>query len=130
MHDCIHVEWVKARARAERWQEEVILLEEEMRRVLEFWQWKAGWWENQPSRRGTDLEMLTEGLLAYATEQAETERVRAQLWAEKWAPVRARAHEALKDHLDDVADEMGGLFQEIEVELDLEDDDLEEDIED
>jgi hypothetical protein len=28
--------------------------------------------------------------------------------------------------LDDVADEMGGLFQEIEVELDLEDDDLED----
>jgi hypothetical protein len=130
MHDCIRVEWVKAWARAERWREEVILLEEEMRRVLEFCQWKAGWWENQPSRRHTDLEMLTEGLPAYATEQAETERMRAQLWAEKWAPVQARAHEALKDYLDDVADEMGGFFQEIEVELDLEDDDLEEDTED
>ncbi|KAF8238242.1 hypothetical protein L208DRAFT_1497751 [Tricholoma matsutake] len=74
MHDCIHVEWVKAWARAEQWWEE-------------FCQWKARWWENQPSHRGTGLEMLTEGLLAYAMEQVETERVRAQLWAEKWAPV-------------------------------------------
>ncbi|KAF8223543.1 hypothetical protein L208DRAFT_1078317, partial [Tricholoma matsutake] len=44
MHDCICVEWVKAQVRAERWWEEVILLEEEMRRVLEFCQWKARWW--------------------------------------------------------------------------------------
>ncbi|KAF8224566.1 hypothetical protein L208DRAFT_1310555 [Tricholoma matsutake] len=64
MHDCIRVKWAKARARAEQWQEEVILLEEEMRRVLEFCQWKARWWEYQASDHHTDLEMLTEGLLA------------------------------------------------------------------
>jgi hypothetical protein len=126
MHGCIHMEWVKARARVEWWREEVMLLEEEMQRVLEFCQWKALWWEMQASRRHADLEMLTKGLHAYAMEQAETERMRMSLWANKWAPVQARASEALKDHLDDVADEIGSSFLEIEVELDQEDEDFEE----
>ncbi|KDQ53132.1 hypothetical protein JAAARDRAFT_137621, partial [Jaapia argillacea MUCL 33604] len=33
-----------ARARAERWKEEVVLLQEEMQRVLEFLKWKSEWW--------------------------------------------------------------------------------------
>jgi len=41
--DILRVEWVKSRARAARAHEEVLLLREEMRRVLEFLQWKANW---------------------------------------------------------------------------------------
>ncbi|KAJ7601666.1 hypothetical protein DFH06DRAFT_939375, partial [Mycena polygramma] len=47
LHRDIQVEWMRARARAERWREEVILVEEEMRRVLEFCRWKAQWWKDR-----------------------------------------------------------------------------------
>ncbi|KAJ7099018.1 hypothetical protein C8R44DRAFT_593419, partial [Mycena epipterygia] len=40
----LRVEWAKTRARAHRWTEEVDLLEEEMRRILVFLEWRAGWW--------------------------------------------------------------------------------------
>jgi hypothetical protein len=32
----LRVEWAKAKARAARWEEEVVLLDEEMRRVIQF----------------------------------------------------------------------------------------------
>ncbi|KAG2742314.1 hypothetical protein P692DRAFT_20811856 [Suillus brevipes Sb2] len=35
------IEWCKARARAMRWAEEVELLKEEMRRILQFFEWRA-----------------------------------------------------------------------------------------
>ncbi|KAF8059257.1 hypothetical protein FPV67DRAFT_1395314, partial [Lyophyllum atratum] len=47
LHEGIRLEWVKARARADRWREEVMLLEEEMRRVLEYCEWRASWWEKE-----------------------------------------------------------------------------------
>ncbi|KAG2028626.1 hypothetical protein BDR03DRAFT_818726, partial [Suillus americanus] len=42
--DGVRVEWCKSRARALRWAEEVDLLQEEMRRVLQFFNWQANWW--------------------------------------------------------------------------------------
>ncbi|KAJ7300391.1 hypothetical protein DFH08DRAFT_725373, partial [Mycena albidolilacea] len=41
MAEALQIEWAKTRARAWRWTEEVDLVEEEMRRVLEFQRWKA-----------------------------------------------------------------------------------------
>jgi hypothetical protein len=40
----VRVEWLKLRARAARWREEILLLEEEMRRAIEFCDWKQRWW--------------------------------------------------------------------------------------
>lgn len=68
------LEWSKARAREARWNEEVLLLQEEMRRVLEFLKWKSRDW----LRKGGDqvVSSLTicplqlEGLRAYACRQA------------------------------------------------------------
>ena len=45
--DSMRVEWGKARARAHRWTEETVLLQEEMRRVVAFFEWKARWWRCQ-----------------------------------------------------------------------------------
>ncbi|KAG2122912.1 hypothetical protein DEU56DRAFT_873540 [Suillus clintonianus] len=56
VQDGLWVEWCKARARMMRWKEEIELLREEMRRVLQFLQWHALW----------------EGVVAYATRQAQT----------------------------------------------------------
>ena len=44
-YTALRIEWCKARARAMRWLEEVRLLVEEMRRVLQFLQWKGRFWE-------------------------------------------------------------------------------------
>lgn len=55
MNEALRIEWCKARARAQRWQEECILLWEEMRRVVDFHQWQAGIWEtraNEAASRG------------------------------------------------------------------------------
>jgi hypothetical protein len=46
-NDHMRVEWAKARARVMRWKEELLLVQEEMRRVLEYHKWKAAWWRTQ-----------------------------------------------------------------------------------
>jgi hypothetical protein len=43
----LRIEWAKTRAKALRYAEEVDLLEEEMRRVLQFLEWRASWWRAQ-----------------------------------------------------------------------------------
>ncbi|KAJ7029929.1 hypothetical protein C8F04DRAFT_1211870 [Mycena alexandri] len=85
LHDDIRIEWTKARARADRWREEVILLEEEMRRVLEFCKWKAKWWEERTAGRPDASNVLAEGVRAYALEQVTRERFWATSWERKWA---------------------------------------------
>jgi hypothetical protein len=57
-----------------RWSEEVVLLLEEMRRVLVFMKWQAGWWDEQAMRWvGLDREQQ-EGLIGYARRQASIRR--------------------------------------------------------
>lgn len=69
--DILRAEWAKSRARAARATEEVLLLREEMRRVLEFLAWKAGWWTTRLDWRGDTNKDLAEGLRAYAHTQAD-----------------------------------------------------------
>jgi hypothetical protein len=75
----IRVEWCKARARALRWSEEVLLLQEEMRRVLQFLTTQAQWWEEQGTREWPlasqpNLLAALEGRRAYAYQQASLRR--------------------------------------------------------
>ncbi|KAL0948665.1 hypothetical protein HGRIS_010468 [Hohenbuehelia grisea] len=91
LHKSVRVEWVKGRAWACRWLEEVELLEEEMRRSLASTEWLAEWWEAQVCRRSLVEGPLLDGLRAYAHEQAYSERRLAASWADRWASVRARA---------------------------------------
>lgn len=46
----LRVEWCKARARAHRWQEECLLLHEEMRRVSATFSWQSEKWTNIAQR--------------------------------------------------------------------------------
>lgn len=66
MNEALRIEWCKARARAQRWQEECILLWEEMRRVIDFHQWQAGIWEMRAN------EVTSPGARAYAWRQRHT----------------------------------------------------------
>ena len=43
----LRVEWCKAQARTHRWQEECLLLDEEMRRVTRFFTWQIKMWKER-----------------------------------------------------------------------------------
>ena len=68
--DILHSEWAKSRARANRAEEEVLLVREEMRRTLEFFNWKARWWEERGKLRTLSDKDCLVGLQAYSMEQA------------------------------------------------------------
>ncbi|KAG6819394.1 hypothetical protein H0H93_012241 [Arthromyces matolae] len=126
LHDGIRLEWLKARARAQRWKEEVKLVDEEMRRVLQYTEWKGTWWDGRASCRNTSSPSLNEGLRAYAKEQASIERARKKRWESKWQMIRVRAQDALAEKLGGfTGGDLRGNFPTIEV--DLEEEDLEED---
>ncbi|TFK60138.1 hypothetical protein BDN72DRAFT_872951 [Pluteus cervinus] len=74
----LRVEWCKSRARAKRWQEEVLLLKEEMRRVLAFLDFQASEWED-PAQK--------EGSRAYALQQAGIRRELKSYFQEMWKDV-------------------------------------------
>ncbi|KAF8121845.1 hypothetical protein K438DRAFT_1653350 [Mycena galopus ATCC 62051] len=67
--EALRVEWCKAYVRMRRWYEDVVLVEEEMRRTVEYGNWAAREWVARAGKRvGTVSEELQEGLSAYAWE--------------------------------------------------------------
>ncbi|KAF9472049.1 hypothetical protein BDN70DRAFT_819206, partial [Pholiota conissans] len=72
--DVLRSEWARSRARVHRCKEEVLLLLEEMRRVIQFLDWRGKWWDaRRQSRTGVAAD-LQEGLEAYALGQAAVQR--------------------------------------------------------
>ncbi len=55
---------MKARARADHWDEELILVREEMQRVLQYTIYKSDWWMGQAERRQDAMCDLLDGLQA------------------------------------------------------------------
>lgn len=75
---------MKSKARADRWNEEVHLVKEEMRRVLTFLEWKAVWWTKEGGR---DLDVrpdIADGIRAYAAKQASINRKLAHSFKMRW----------------------------------------------
>ncbi|KAJ2911619.1 hypothetical protein MD484_g8794, partial [Candolleomyces efflorescens] len=71
IHDSLRVDWARSRARKRRWEEEVLLIQEEMRRVVAYMSWKADWWISQASRRQGSVSFdISSGLSSYAHRQA------------------------------------------------------------
>ena len=71
VNENMRVEWAQCMARADRWEEEVILLQEEMRRVVQFLEWRSGdWLTKADSRAGTTPPTVHSGLSAYANKQS------------------------------------------------------------
>ncbi|KAJ8700507.1 hypothetical protein PTI98_003522 [Pleurotus ostreatus] len=89
LHSSLCLEWCKSRARALRWSEEVLLLQEEMRRVLAFLRWQAEWWKGQicDDESIPGPEVLREGLNAYARQQANVRTRLAGSFEARWACV-------------------------------------------
>lgn len=74
MTDSLRVEWLKARARKMRWEEETKILQEEMRRVLATLEYEETEWTARGAARFTTDDCLREGLAAYAAKQAHIRR--------------------------------------------------------
>lgn len=86
LDNSLQVEWSKSHARKQRWEEEVAIIQEEMRRVIAYHEWKAQWWRTQNARRSdTDSDRL-HGVAAYAEKQAHLSEQLAQRCAECWLP--------------------------------------------
>ncbi|KAJ7036232.1 hypothetical protein C8F04DRAFT_1258078 [Mycena alexandri] len=86
LHESMRIEWSRALARKTRWCEEVMLLREEMRRVLRYLEWQAGWWEQRKTGREHQVSPgLQKGLAAYAAKQAAFHRRLAVFFKAEWS---------------------------------------------
>ena len=88
----MRVEWAKTQARAHRWEEEVLLVQEEMRRVIAFLDWRASWWRSQSQRRSDVRDDIKAGLVAYAARQAHLMQHLAETFAALWYPILLTAN--------------------------------------
>lgn len=86
LDDSLQVEWAKVQARKERWEEEVLIIQEEMRRVIMFHEWKAQWWRHQAGRRSDAEGSVIHGVVAYAEKQAQLCECLAQSCITTWLP--------------------------------------------
>ncbi|KAJ6493720.1 hypothetical protein C8R47DRAFT_1213989 [Mycena vitilis] len=86
LHESMRIEWSKALARKDRWAEEVMLLREEMRRVLRYLSWQARWWDERCDARDGQVEAgIGNGLTAYAARQADFHRRLATYFKTQWS---------------------------------------------
>jgi hypothetical protein len=85
----LRVEWARSRARRDRWCEEYLILQEEMRRVVAYLAWKANWWDSRCDLRvpssGSEKSVL-HGVAAYARKQASLQRRLAAACISHWSP--------------------------------------------
>lgn len=93
----MRVEWVKSHARYQRWSEEVLLVIEEMRRVIFYLEWKADWWQQQTRRRSnagenTARDDVQSGIEAYSHRQSQMLRSIAKSFASLWYPILTEAN--------------------------------------
>ncbi|KAJ7175314.1 hypothetical protein C8R46DRAFT_1213798 [Mycena filopes] len=109
LHESLQVEWAKAKARKNRWDEEVNLLREEMRRLLRYLRWEESEWDARAALARPDVTGTIEaGLRAYALRQGAMYRdLGAFYFAQLNAPL-GKAAAALQ--LDD--EDLPSLFTE------------------
>jgi hypothetical protein len=70
----------------QRWEEEVVIVQEEMRRVIAYHEWKAQWWRSQVARGSDTDDSRVHGVTAYAEKQAHLSEQLAWKCAERWLP--------------------------------------------
>ncbi|CAK5279026.1 unnamed protein product [Mycena citricolor] len=109
IHDSIRLEWCRAKARKKRWEEEVLLLREEMRRVLRSIDYEAAAWKKCTEVERDDLDVeVHAGVIAYALKQADwCHQLRDHFHAEFDVPLAeaaAKVHEVDYGGVQDLLD--------------------------
>jgi len=92
--EVLQIEWCKSRARAARAKEEVRLVKEEMRRVVEFLKWKSEWWHMRAEHCLADGG-IAEGLRAYAQRQSLLQDNLSQHFQAIWKAPLSKIHEGV-----------------------------------
>ncbi|KAF5335445.1 hypothetical protein D9758_017825 [Tetrapyrgos nigripes] len=97
--EALRVEWCKARARVHRWREELMLLTDELRRMVDYSIWKGEWWMKrvvgQEGMKTSVSAELAEGLNAYAWQQVKYQEERAVQVTDRWYKLRTHADKVL-----------------------------------
>lgn len=87
VNDVMRVQWTTSHARMRRWDEEVELLQEEMRRVVMFLEWKSkDWLAKKDVWLTTAPSNIQSGLDAYARKQAAIYHDLAVSFSKLWRP--------------------------------------------
>jgi len=81
----LRVEWSKSQARKMRWEEEVQIIQEEMRRTIVYYEWKEQWWL-QNARQATEDDSIQHGITAYSQKQAHYCKCLAEGFVMAWLP--------------------------------------------
>ncbi|KAJ7116241.1 hypothetical protein C8R43DRAFT_1137919 [Mycena crocata] len=86
LHEAVRVEWSRAKARKKRWEEEVTLIREEMRRVLRYLEWQSGWWDERAEEAASHSKTpeMAGALRGYAVKQALLHRDLEAHFKRKW----------------------------------------------
>ncbi|KAI0040342.1 hypothetical protein FA95DRAFT_1502997 [Auriscalpium vulgare] len=85
--DSFRVDWAHARARWKRWDEEIALLLEEMRRAIRDLEYRAAVWESKATARSDAQPDIRSGLHAFAHRQARHARDLAHSFVNTWRPL-------------------------------------------
>ncbi|RPD55075.1 hypothetical protein L227DRAFT_615722 [Lentinus tigrinus ALCF2SS1-6] len=107
LQESLRIEWCMARARANRWTEEVELLLEEMRRTIVYHTWRAEVWLATVDRVHQDRPDYLEGANAYARRQATIRTAMSDFCAVSWRHVQqwvGLGVDAMIEDLDAVAE--------------------------
>ena len=87
VNETVRYEWMTCRARADRWIEEEELLQEEMRRVIVYLEWKSrAWTEKVGIRAASCTPDIQHGIDAYTRKQANIYHQLAVSFAGQWLP--------------------------------------------
>ena len=81
--------WAKLKARKDPWDEEALLVNEEMRRVLCFFEWKAAWWLALGAQHCENSSSCDKGVIMYCNKQAAKLNNLALSFRALWLPYAA-----------------------------------------
>ena len=85
VNEDMRVEWAQCMARADRWEEEVALLQEEMRRAVQFLEWRSCEWLSKVGARADIVTpAVRAGLSAYARKQGSVFHNLAIRFCQRW----------------------------------------------
>jgi hypothetical protein len=82
----LRVEWSKSQARKMRWEEEVQIIQEEMRRTIVYYEWKQQWWLEKNYQQTNSEDAIQHGITAYSQKQAHYCKCMAESFAIAWLP--------------------------------------------
>lgn len=85
VNEDMRVEWAQCVARADHWEEEAALLQEEMRRVVQFLEWRSSDWLAKADLRARAVTpVVLSGLAAYANKQTAVFHNLAVRFCQHW----------------------------------------------